>query len=44
MKQFLSVTEPAAYRIQISGRVENGWSDFMKDVEQSVAREKDATS
>ena len=43
MKQYLSVTEPAAYRIRVLGRIDNGWLDFMTDIEQSIARENDTT-
>ncbi len=43
MKQFPSITEPAAYRLRIAGRVGNGWSDFMANLEQTVVQESDAT-
>ena len=43
MKTFLSVTDPASYRIRVSGRVDNGWSDFMSDVEKTISQEDGAT-
>ncbi len=43
MKQSLSVTEPTAYSIRVSGRVGNGWSDFMTSYEQTVAYENGLT-
>ncbi|NUM43589.1 MAG: hypothetical protein HUU38_02700 [Anaerolineales bacterium] len=43
MKTFLSVTDPATYRIRISGRVDNGWADFMTDVQNTVSQEEGAT-
>ena len=43
MKTFLSVTDPASYRIRVSGRVDNGWSDFMTDVKNTVSQEEGAT-
>jgi hypothetical protein len=36
-------TQPAAYRIRIAGRVNDGWSDFMSDLEQSFDQENDMT-
>ena len=43
MKTFLSVTDPATYRIRVSGRVDNGWADFMTDVQNTVSQEEVAT-
>jgi hypothetical protein len=43
MKTYLRVTEPATYRIRVSGRVENGWSDFMADAKNTVSKEGEAT-
>jgi hypothetical protein len=43
MNRIPSITEPAAYRIRIVGRVGTGWSDFMTDLDQSVNQEKDGT-
>ncbi len=42
MNRTPSITEPAAYRIRIVGRVGTGWSDFMTDLEQSVSQESGA--
>lgn len=41
MNRLPSIFEPAAYCIRISGRIQNGWSDFMNDPVQSVSREND---
>lgn len=43
MKTFLSVTDPATYRIRVSGRVDNGWADFMTNVQNTVSQEDGAT-
>jgi hypothetical protein len=43
MDQFPKVTQPAAYRIRIVGRVNNGWSDFMSNLEESCEQENGAT-
>jgi hypothetical protein len=43
MNPLPKVTEHAAYRIRIGNRVNNGWSDFMNDLEQSVDQENGAT-
>ena len=43
MDQLPKVTQPAAYRIQIAGRVNDGWSDFMSDLKQSFDQENGAT-
>lgn len=43
MDQFPKVTQPAAYRIRIAGRVRNGWSDFMSDLEESCGQENGVT-
>ncbi len=43
MDQLPKVTQPAAYRIRIAGRVNDGWSDFMSDLEQSFDQENGAT-
>jgi|GEM_PF-1199780 len=36
-------TQPAAYRIRIAGRVNNGWSDFMRQMTQSFDQENGTT-
>lgn len=39
MNHLPSISEPAAYRLRILGRIKNGWSDFMNDLEESFPRE-----
>jgi hypothetical protein len=43
MDQLPKVTQPTTYRIRIAGRVNDGWSDFMSDLEQSFDQENGAT-
>ena len=43
MDQLPKVTQPATYSIRIAGRVNDGWSDFMSDLEQAFEREKGVT-
>jgi hypothetical protein len=43
MDRFPKVTQPAAYRIRIAGRVNNGWSDFMSNLEESYEQENGVT-
>ncbi len=43
MNSFLNVTDPAVYRIQIVGRVDVEWSDFMTGIDQTVSHEKGPT-
>ena len=43
MDRLPSISEPVAYRICVLGRVTNGWSDFMSELEQSFGQEKSAT-
>ena len=43
MDQFPNTTQAAAYRIRIAGRVQNGWSDFMSNLEESYEQENGAT-
>ncbi len=43
MDQLPKVTQPATYRIRIAGRVNDGWSDFMSDLEQSFDQENGVT-
>jgi hypothetical protein len=37
MKALPTLTQPAAYRIRIAGRVRNGWSDFLADLQETVS-------
>jgi hypothetical protein len=39
MSSFPSLTQPAAYRIRIAGRVKNGWSDFMTGLQEALVQE-----
>lgn len=39
MNHYPSLTQPAAYRIRIAGRVKNGWSDFMSDLQEVVTQD-----
>jgi hypothetical protein len=41
MNKLPSISEPAGYCIRILGRIKNGWSDFMNELEQSVTQEND---
>jgi len=43
MEQLPKSTKPATYRIRIVGRVNDGWSDFMSNLEQSFNQENGAT-
>jgi hypothetical protein len=43
MDQLPKGTQPATYRIRIVGRVNDGWSDFMSNLEQSFDKENGAT-
>ena len=43
MDQLPKVTQPATYQIRIAGRVNDGWSDFMSNLEQSFDQENGAT-
>jgi hypothetical protein len=43
MEQFPKVTQLAAYRIRIAGRVNNGWSDFMSNLKESYEQENGTT-
>jgi len=43
MDQFPKVTQPANYCIRIAGRVNDGWSDFMSNLEQSFDQENGVT-
>ena len=43
MKPIPSQTQPAAYRIRVSGRVKNGWADFMTGLRVSYTQEVGAS-
>jgi hypothetical protein len=43
MNSFPTLTQPAAYRIRIAGRVKNGWSDFMTGLLETHVQENGAT-
>ena len=43
MDQLPRSTQPAAYRIRIAGRVNDGWSDFMSNLDQSFDQENGVT-
>ncbi len=43
MDQLPKVTQPTTYRIQIAGRVNDGWSDFMSNLTQSFDQENGVT-
>lgn len=43
MDQFPNATQSAAYRIRIAGRVQNGWLDFMSDLEEFYEQENGKT-
>jgi len=33
-----ALTQPAAYRIRIAGRVRNGWSDFLTGLQETISQ------
>jgi hypothetical protein len=41
MKTFPTLTQPAAYRIRMVGRVRNGWADFMTGLREVILQEGD---
>ena len=43
MEQLPNATQPAAYRIRIAGRVKNGWSDFMSNMDEFCEQENGST-
>jgi len=43
MDQLPKGTQPANYRIRIAGRVNDDWSDFLSDLEQSFDQENGVT-
>lgn len=40
MSPLPTLTQPAAYRIRLAGRVRNRWSDFMTGLQETVAHEE----
>jgi len=43
MDQLPKVAQPNTYHIRIAGRVKDGWSDFMGNLEQSFDQENGVT-
>ena len=43
MDQLPKSTQPAAYSIRIAGRVNDGWSDFMSNLDESWEQENGVT-
>lgn len=43
MNSVPTLTQPAAYRIRIAGRVRNGWSDFMTGLREAHQQENGAS-
>ena len=43
MNTLPKATQPATYHIRMAGRVNNGWSDFMSNLDQSFDQEDGAT-
>jgi hypothetical protein len=43
MSSFPTLSQPAAYRIRIAGRVKNGWSDFMTGLQEAHIQENGAS-
>ncbi|MFL7871509.1 MAG: hypothetical protein AB8I58_21960 [Anaerolineales bacterium] len=41
MKSLPTLTQPAAYRIRMVGRVRNGWADFMTGLREVVSQDGD---
>jgi hypothetical protein len=41
MKTLPTLTQPAAYRIRMVGRVRNGWADFMTGLREVVSQDGD---
>ena len=41
MNTLPTLTQPAAYRIRIAGRVRNGWSDFLTGLQETVSQTGD---
>lgn len=43
LNTFPTLTQPAAYRIRLVGRVKNGWADFMTGLQEAHAQENGAS-
>lgn len=43
MKAYPNQTQSAAYRIRVTGRVENGWADYMTKLQVSYTQENDTS-
>jgi hypothetical protein len=43
MNSLPTLTQPAAYRIRIAGRVKNGWSDFMTGLQEACVQKAGAS-
>ena len=43
MNNLPTLTQPAAYRIRIAGRVKNGWADFMTGLRETHVHENGAS-
>jgi hypothetical protein len=41
MKTLPTLSQPAAYRIRMVGRVRNGWADFMTGLREVILQEGD---
>jgi len=41
MKTLPTLTQPAAYRIRMVGRVRNGWADFMTGLREVISQDGD---
>ncbi len=42
MNSLPTLTQPAAYRIRIVGRVNNGWSDYLIGLQETLLQENGA--
>jgi hypothetical protein len=43
MNSIPTLSQPATYRIRIAGRVRNGWSDFMTELQEAHVKETGAS-
>jgi hypothetical protein len=43
MNSFPTLSQPAAYRIRIAGRIKNGWADFMTELREAHLHENGAS-
>ncbi len=44
MNRLPTISEPAAYRIRIAGRVHNGWSDFLSGLQETLLEDSEAVT